>query len=132
MTEQTPSPVVETSDGVSITSLDELRAYLHSEHGISVDVHDPIMMQFTMNRVFLGDYQTMLDRHNQAITTVIGSAVKGLTEEAIKANLQEQVRLTDRTHQEFERQYQRAKLLSVVNFTVFFLILLIFIYFISR
>jgi hypothetical protein len=110
-------PVTETltPDGVSITSMDELRSYLHAEQKITVGEDDPILLLFTMHRLFLSDYETMLDRHNRAITSVISTAVKGLTEEALSENLKEQVRLADRTHQEFERQYNRARLLTVVN-----------------
>lgn len=122
----------ETPDDVSVTSLDELRAYLHSEHGVSVGQDDPILLQFTMNRLFLAEYDQLLDRHNTAITSVIGKAVKGLTEEAISENLKEQVRLADRTQQEFERQYKRAKLLSVVNLICFATCLLVFAFLIAQ
>jgi len=120
MTNVDPDNVIET--------LGELREFLHTEHGVTVDPDDPIMMQFTMHRVFLSDYGRMLDRHNKAITSIISAAVKGLTEEALSENLKEQVRLTDRTHQEFERQYKRAKLLSVLNIISSAICLLVFSY----
>lgn len=121
----------EESD-IAIETVGELRELLHAEHGLSVGPDDPILMQFTMHRVFITDYERMLDRHNKAITSIISAAVKGLTEEALSANLKEQVRLADRTQQEFERQYKRAKLLSVLNLISSATCLLVFSYLILK
>lgn len=106
---------VELNDGVSVTSLDELRAYLHSETGISVGDNDPILMEFVMHQLFLSDLQVVLRRHNKALTEVMETAVRGLTADAISKNLQEQVRLAERTHQVFEDQYKKARRLAIIN-----------------
>jgi len=132
MTETSSNLILETSNGVFITSLDELRAYLHEQTGVSVAQDDPVMIQHSMHGLFLADYDRLLDRHNKAITVVISAAVEDLTKEAISENLKEQVRLADRTHQEFERQYKRAKFLSIINLMVFATCLLVFVYLISQ
>jgi len=97
------------------TTIDAMRAYLHRQHGVGVGPEDPVLFLHTMFRVFLGDYERLLQRHHQAITQVIGEALMGLTEEALSENLQAQVRLADRIGKEFEAQYKRAKLLNWVN-----------------
>lgn len=122
----------ETPDGVSIASLDELRAYLHSQTGVSVGEDDPLLLQHTINQIHLSEIDRILKRHNAALTEALGVAVKGLTADAISQNLQEQVRLADRTHQEFERQYKRARLLSVVNIICFATCVLVFSYLIIK
>ena len=115
MTDLMPIPDTETPDGVSVTSLDELRAYLHSETGLPVGEDDPLLLEFVMHRLFLDDLQQLLKRHNAALTSVMETAIRGLTADAISQNLQEQIRLADRTHKEFEQQYKRARFLSGVN-----------------
>lgn len=119
---------IETSDGVSITSVDELKAYLHSAHGVSVGTDDPIMLVHTINSLHIQETEKLHKRHNLALTEALTIVVKGMTSDAISQNLQEQVRLADRTHQEFERQYKRTRLLSVVNIICFAACLLVFSY----
>lgn len=120
-----------TTDGVVITTLSDLKAHLHSEHGVTVDEDDPVMLVHTINQLHITATEQTLKRHNTALTEALTVAVKGLTADAITQNLQEQVRLADRTHQEFERQYRRAKLLSVINLICFSACLLVFAYLIS-
>jgi len=132
MTDNLTNQEIETPDGVSITSLDELRAYLHSQTGVSVGGDDPLLLQHIINQVHLSEIDRILKRHNAALTEALSVAVKGLTADAISQNLQEQVRLTDRTHQEFEKQYRRARLLSAVNITCFVACLLVFAYLITH
>jgi K+-sensing histidine kinase KdpD len=108
-------PAITAESIEPVETLVELRTFLHQQTGISVGANDPVMIQHVMHRLFLADYDLLLGRHNQAITVAISAAVKGLTHEAISENLKEQVRLADRTHQEFEHQYKRAKRLSVVS-----------------
>lgn len=108
-------PDIETPDGVSITSIEELRAYIHNAHDTSVSNDDPVLIVHTINGVHLNAIEQTLRRHNAALTQALTIAVKGLTADAITQNLQEQVRLADRTHQEFERQYERAKRLSIMS-----------------
>jgi hypothetical protein len=125
-------PSVETPDGVSVTSLDELRAYLHSKTGIPVGSDDPVMLEYAMHQLFIIDLQSLLKRHNKALTEVMTISIRGLTADAISQNLQEQVRLVDRTQQEFERLFLRAKRLSVVNITAVFICLPVIIYLIVK
>lgn len=98
-----------------IETLEEMRAYLHRAHGVSVGMDDPVLLLHSMHRVFLADYQRLLEKHNQALTATIGGAIMGLTKEALSEHLQNQVRLADRIQSEFERQYKRAKMLSIIN-----------------
>jgi len=130
--DQTSMHVVETSDGVSVTSLDELRAYLHSKTGISVGENDPVMLEYAMHQLFIINIQNLLKRHNTALTSVLETAIRGLTADAIAKNLQEQVRLADRTHQEFESQYKRARWLSTVNIASVFICLPVIIFLIVK
>ncbi len=132
MTDPTAIQETKTPDGVTITSLDELRAYVHEQLGFSIGSRDPVIILHVMHQVFLADYERMLARHNDAITTVIGTAIKGLTKEALAENLQDQVRLADRTHLEFENQFKRARLLSAINFGVVSVSLLVFAYLILK
>jgi len=122
----------ETPDGVSIASLGELRAYLHSQTGVSVDEDDPIVLLHIINEIHLSEVERVLKRHNVALTEALSIAVKGLTSDAISQNLQEQVRLADRTYQEYEKQFRRARLLSVVNLICFAACLLVFAYLITN
>ena len=119
----TSNPPEKTPELPAITTIDELRTYLHAQHGVTVGENDPVMLVFSMHRVFLNDYEHMLDRHNTALTSVLETAIRGLTADAISKNLQEQVRLADRTHQEFESQYKRARWLSTVNIASVFICL---------
>lgn len=123
---------IETPDGVSITSFEELRAYIHEAHDTSVSTDDPVLIVHTINGVHLSAIEHTLKRHNTALTQALTIAVKGLTADAITQNLQEQVRLADRTHQEFENQYKRARRLSVVNIICFAACLLVFAYLITN
>ncbi|MBF0250844.1 MAG: hypothetical protein HQL35_09485 [Alphaproteobacteria bacterium] len=117
-----------TPDGVSITSLDELRAYLHAQTGLPVGGDDPILLVHVLNQLHLSEVERVHKRHNLALTEALSVAVRGLTADAISKNLQEQIRLADRTHQEFERQYRRARILSVVNLICFAACTLVFAY----
>lgn len=132
MNDQDHEPSIETSDGVSISSLDEVRAYLHAETSMPVDRDDPILLQHALHQIFLAELQKTLKRHNAALTEVMTTAIRGLTADAISQNLQEQVRLVDRTHQEFERQFRRSKWLSVVNIGAVFVCLPVIIYLIVK
>lgn len=98
-----------------IETLEEMRAYLHREHGVSVGMDDPVLLLHSMHRVFLGDYDRLLKRHNEAMTAAISDAISGLSKQAITENLMNQVRLVERIHNEYERQYRRARLLSIIN-----------------
>lgn len=97
-------------------NMDAARRLISERHGTGLDADDPLLMMVTLHEGFVGDYEAMLIRHNQAITTVIGSAISGLTEKALADHLENQVRLADRIEQVFIRQYARARILSAINF----------------
>lgn len=98
-----------------IRTLAELRTYLHQEHGVSVGSDDPVLMMFTIHRVFIADYERMLSVHNKALTQTISAAIAGLTKDALVEHFANQVRLADRTQKEFDKQFRRARLMTVVN-----------------
>ena len=99
----------------AVMSIEELRAHIHEIHDASIGSDDPVLMLHTMHQVFMNEYEHLLKRHNQAITSIIGTAIKGLTEEALAENILEQVRLADRNQQLFEKQFSRMKFLSALN-----------------
>ncbi len=99
----------------AIFSIEAARKLIMERHSSGLDADDPLLMMVTLHEGFMGDYEAMLTRHNQAITTVIGSAISGLTEKALSDHLENQVRLADRIEQEFIRQYTRARILSAIN-----------------
>lgn len=98
-----------------ITSLDDLRQHIYAVHKLPVDQTDPLLVMYTMHQIFLSDYDKGNERHQQALGLVISEAIKGLTEEALAENIHEQVRLTDRNQQLFEKQHRRMKILSALN-----------------
>jgi len=132
MTETSPNSVSEISDGVLDMSTAELCAFLHAKTGIAIGEGDSICLEYALHQRFLSDFGWMLEHHNVALTAVLETAIKGLTADAIAQNLQEQIRLADRTHQLFENQYKRIKVLSIVNISIFFVCLLVFLYLVSK
>ena len=130
-----PLPGVDPSGSAQppvIMSIEELRAHIHEIHDTSIGSDDPVLILYTLHHVFMDEYEYMLQRHNQAITSIIGTAIKGLTSEAMAENLKHQVRLADRTHVLFERQYKRAKLLSALNIGAAFVCALVVVYLVSN
>ncbi len=115
-----------------LTTIDDMRAYLHSRNGVSVRPNDPVFMLHTMHHVFITDYESILSRHNLALTKMIGEAVSGLTEEALTKNLDDQTRLADRTGKIFKAQYRRAKILSMANVLAAFVCIPVLVYRITR
>ncbi len=91
------------------------RTLIRERHNAGLDEDDPALMLVTLHGGFVGDYERMLSRHNEALTTIIGTAISGLTEKALAAHLENQVRLADRIEQEFKGQLRRAKIVSVIN-----------------
>jgi len=98
-----------------LATINDMLSYLRSQHGFGMGPEDPLTLHYTMNQVFLADYKRMLERHHTALTTVIGEALNGLTDEALSKNLQDQVCLADRIGDEFKAQYKRARLLGLVS-----------------
>jgi hypothetical protein len=105
--EQSPLPVA--------LSIDAARKMIAERHGTGIDEDDPLLMMVTLHEGFIVDYQAMLERHNGALTKVIGEAIKGLTDEALANHLEKQVRLADRIEQEFLGQYKKARWLSIIS-----------------
>lgn len=103
------------SDVMESMSLEKARSLLCEKHNMAVDDRDPILLLVTLHQGFIADYERMLKRHHLALTTMIGEAVGGLTEEALSQNLQAQVHLADRIGKEFKAQYKRAKLLNWIS-----------------
>jgi len=98
-----------------LATINDMLSYLRNQHGFGMGPEDPLTLLYTMNRVFLADYKRMLDRHHTALTTIIGEALNGLTDEALDKSLQDHVRLADRIGKEFKAQYRRAKLLNWIS-----------------
>lgn len=98
-----------------ILSVQKACVLLHDQHKAVFDDRDPILLLVTLHQGFIADYERMLKRHHLALTTMIGEAVGGLTEEALSQNLQAQVHLADRIGKEFKAQYKRAKLLNWIS-----------------
>ena len=96
-------------------SIDAARKLISERHGRGMDADEPLMILVTLHGAFVKDYEKMLSHHTQAITTVISSAISGITDKALAEHLENQLRLADRIEQEFKRQYIRAKILSVIN-----------------
>jgi hypothetical protein len=115
-----------------LATIDGMLSYLHSQHGFGMGPEDPLTLLFTMNRVFLADYKRMLDRHHTALTTIIGEALNGLTDEVLDKSLQDQVRLADRIGDEFKAQYKRARLLGLVNVIAAIICLPVLVYLIVK
>lgn len=62
----------------SILTLEDARLLIMSKNGLPIAASDPIMMLVTLMLAFADDYETMLERHNRAIT----AAMKGVVASA--------------------------------------------------
>ena len=104
----------------------QLRAWLHAEHGVAVGKDDPVMLVHSIHRAALADYERMLERHNEAITETLGSALDASPEPAPESGTLEVERFTEnlqalseRIEAVFARQLKRALVLSGVNLVMF-------------
>lgn len=61
------------SDGIGLR-LDDVRTLLIKEHGTPVNQDDPLLMMVTLNNAFLGEYEKLLKRHNDALTVFLTEA----------------------------------------------------------
>ena len=105
---------------------EQLRAWLHAEHGVAVGKDDPVMLVHSIHRAALADYERMLERHNEAITETLGSALDAspapapesgtLEAEGLSENVQA---LSERIEAVFARQLKRALVLSAANLVMF-------------
>lgn len=67
--ESAPKAVEST---LSVAVLQEL---ILKKHGLKVGEDDPLMAAFTLHEAFVADYEAMLERHNRAITALMGGTV---------------------------------------------------------
>ena len=96
-------------------NIEKARLLLQEKHNIVVDGEDPVLLLVTLHQAFIADYQTMLGRHDAALTQMIGEAVSGLTQSAMADNLKANSELAEKSSRAFESQYRRAKLLTITN-----------------
>jgi len=79
-------------DGVGL-SLEDVRALLAAKHGATLSADDPVLMLVTLQNAFLAEYERLLARHNQALTTLLAEKteahVSGVLQaaESLRANL---------------------------------------------
>ena len=99
---------------LEVLTIEKARTLLHDQHNTVFDDYDPIFLFVTLHQGVIADYERMLKRHHLALTTMIGDAVSGLTEEAMSKNLDSHIELAERTNKAFEVQYKRARLLTIV------------------
>lgn len=55
-------------------SLEAVRTLLISKHGTSISPDDPLLMVVTIQNAFLHEYEKLLGRHHEALTTFLGEA----------------------------------------------------------
>lgn len=60
-------------DGIGL-DFESIRTMLAQKHGAVVEVDDPVMMLVTLHNAFLGEYEKLLKRHNEALTEFLGEA----------------------------------------------------------
>lgn len=72
-------------------SLDEARGLLVREHGVAIGSDDPLLMLVTLHQGFVGDYEAMLRRHDQAIRGFLGATGEACAQavEAVLASLKD-------------------------------------------
>ncbi len=109
-------------------NIEKARLLLQEKHNIVVDGEDPVLLLVTLHQAFIADYQTMLGRHDAALTQMIGEAVAGLTQSAMAENLKANSELAEKSSRAFESQYRRAKLLTISNFCAVIVCIPVLIY----
>ncbi len=57
-------------EGIGL-SFDQVRTLLIQAHKTTMSDDDPMLMLVTINNAFLGEYDKLLDRHNEALTTFL-------------------------------------------------------------
>ncbi|PCI36839.1 MAG: hypothetical protein COB46_14220 [Rhodospirillaceae bacterium] len=122
------SPEAKTPDTPTLNTLEDMRMHLEDIHETPLAPNDPILMAYTLYRASLNDYEGMLKRHHKAITLVMNTAVEGLSHDDISKNLLAQNQILKRTQDIYDRQYKRAKILSILNLSIFCIFALVLIY----
>ena len=117
-----------TAKPPSIEDGEQLRAWLHAEHGVAVGEDDPVMLVHSIHRAALADYERMLERHNRVFTETIGSALEAMPEpvgfpaEGLTEGLEA---LSHRIESVFAKQLRRALVLSAANLVMFTVCLIV-------
>lgn len=57
-------------EGIGL-SFDQVRTLLIQAHKTTMSDDDPMLMLVTINNAFLGEYDKLLDRHNEALTAFL-------------------------------------------------------------
>ncbi len=70
---QTNKIAPQIHDGIGL-DFESIRTLLAQKHGAVVEVDDPILMLVTLHNSFLGEYEKLLKRHNEALTAFLGEA----------------------------------------------------------
>jgi hypothetical protein len=70
---QTNKIAPQIHDGIGL-DFESIRTLLAQKHGAVVEVDDPILMLVTLYNSFLGEYEKLLKRHNEALTAFLGEA----------------------------------------------------------
>lgn len=92
---------------VQAMSLEEARARLVQAHGMVVNPDDPLLMLVTLHQGFVGDYEAMLRRHDDAIRGFLGATgeacaasvdavLASLKDKTVKASLDHAFALVER------------------------------------
>lgn len=127
----------------SAMSLDEARALLVREHETAVGKDDPLLMSVTLHQGFTRDYEAMLGRHDEGIKAILGAtgeacaqavetALAGLKDKAVKANLDqafalvtEHARTVEGLDAALRRHTRRHAVLSFISLLCTFVVLAI-------
>ena len=64
------APGLAMPDGIGL-SFDQVRTLLIQAHKTTMSDDDPMLMLVTINNAFLGEYDKLLDRHNEALTAFL-------------------------------------------------------------
>lgn len=70
---QTNKAAPQLHDGIGL-DFESIRTLLAQKHGVVVEVDDPVLMLVTLHNSFLGEYEKLLKRHNEALTAFFGEA----------------------------------------------------------
>ena len=123
-----PPPPASAMDG-----LEELRAYLHKVHDVSIGPDDPILMLHTIHKLALDEHRRLLDAGNARLSDAVGAAAAGFVAEttaaleAFKAEalsdavrerlaaMREAAELADAAQAHFRRTVKALSLITVLN-----------------
>lgn len=101
------APEADTAGGlpdIPGLTLDEVRALIHDQLGVSIGRDDPLLASYVLHGAFLRDYEAMLGRHDAALTALfersvadwtegVSAKVAALTDELLSEGLKERIAL---------------------------------------